>query len=542
MLIAGLALAGAQRAAAESPRFEDFRYAGRSIEGVKAGPGEYLNPILAGYHPDPSLVRVGDDYLLINSSFSHFPGIPIFRSKDLVHWTQIGNAIDRPTQLDFSNRKVSEGVFAPDISFHDGTYYIVNTCVGCGGNFVITARDPAGPWSDPVWLDFGGIDPSITWEGDRAYIVHNDAPAEPPRYDGHRAIWLQEFDWKARKMVGPRRQIVNGGTSLADKPIWIEGPHIFRHDDHYYLIAAQGGTGDAHSEVVFRSAKIDGPYEPYAANPILTQRNLPADRAHPVTSAGHAMMVKTQKGDWWASFLATRPYRGGEYNIGRETFLLPVTWKNGWPEILPAGQVIPYAAKAPDLPASAAPLPTSGDYGYRETFDRKTLPVEWIGIRTPKAPFYRLEKGALVLTSGAALGDVSGVPSFIGRRQEHAIADVSTTLRFRPSKDGDQAGLVAIQNDQSLLFFGISREGGQDEILLSVRDKADADTIVARAPVHTDKPIGLAIHINGGTISFDYDVDGQAHSLKSGVDAGFLSTQRAGGFVGTVIGPFYHSK
>ena len=150
--------------------------------------GQYINPILSGYYPDPSVIRVGDDYFLVNSSFSHFPGLPIFRSKDLVSWTQIGNAIDRPEQLDFTGRTVSQSVFAPDISYHDGVFYIVNTCVQCGGNFVITAKNPAGPWSNPVWLPFEGIDPSIFWDGDKAYIVNNGAPDETPRYEGHRAI------------------------------------------------------------------------------------------------------------------------------------------------------------------------------------------------------------------------------------------------------------------------------------------------------------------------------------------------------------------
>lgn len=535
-LSAGLAYGG-------TARFEDFRYSGRSQEGVKAGPGEYLNPIVSGYHPDPSVTRVGDDYYLINSSFSHFPGIPVFHSKDLVNWTQIANAIDRPGQLDFTGLAVSEGVFAPDISYHDGLFYIVNTCIGCKGNFVITAKNPAGPWSDPVWLEFGGIDPSLFWDGDRAYIVHNDAPNEPARYDGHRAIWVQEFDWKALKVVGPRTQVVNGGVDLSKKPIWIEGPHIFRKGAYYYLTAAEGGTGDAHSQVVFRSTSVMGPYLPYAGNPILTQRSLPADRAHPVTSAGHADIVDTQNGDWWATFLATRPYRGGEYNIGRETFLLPVTWKDDWPVILPEGQVIPFAARRPALPAGKAPaLPTSGDFSYRETFDGPTLPMQWLGMRTPKTPFYRLEHGGLILSSGAELGDQSGVPAFIARRLQHHIADFSTQLVFAPEKDGDRAGLAAVQNDDSLLFFGVTRIAGQKVVALYSRDKAKVDTLLAQAPIRGDGPVGLIIHMNGAKMAFDYRIGGQSRLLKADVDAGFLSTARAGGFVGTLVGPFVHTN
>jgi xylan 1,4-beta-xylosidase len=189
---------------------------------------------------------------------------------------QIGNAIDRPGQLDFSGRAISQGAFAPDISFHAGLFFIANTCVGCKGNFFITAKDPAGPWSDPVWLPFEGIDPSIFWDGDRAYIVNNRAPDEAPRYAGHRAIWIQEFDWRHGRMVGQSRQLVNGGVDIDQQPVWIEGPHIFKRGGYYYLTAAEGGTGSNHSQVIFRSRDLFGPYAPYDKNPILTQRDLPA--------------------------------------------------------------------------------------------------------------------------------------------------------------------------------------------------------------------------------------------------------------------------
>ncbi|MDX5984376.1 glycoside hydrolase family 43 protein [Sphingomonas echinoides] len=537
--IAALLLAWAGAANADPARFQDFSYQGRSEERVAHRADAYSNPILSGYYPDPSVTRVGDEYFLVNSSFSHFPGLPIFRSKDLVSWTQIGNAIDRPEQIDFTGRTVSQSVFAPDISYHDGIFYIVNTCVQCGGNFVITAKNPAGPWSNPVWLPFEGIDPSIFWDGDTAYIVNNGAPDETPRYEGHRAIWMQAFDWRTLKLVGPRTQIVNGGVDLSKKPIWIEGPHLLKRDGRYYLIAAEGGTSDNHSEVVFRADSVDGPYVPFPGNPILTQRTLDPTRANPVTSAGHAKFVQTQNGDWWATFLATRPYKDGLYNIGRETFLLPVTWRDGWPQILPAGTAIPFVAQRPKLPKQPAPaLPLSGDFGYVETFKASRLGPQWVGIRTPKHPVYRLDRGALVLERGAALGDISGAPAFIGRRQQHPIATVSTTLRYSPDTDGEGAGLAAVQNDRSYLVFGITRIAGKAMIALYTRDNADADTLVAAAPIATAGPVTLTIRANGGTMAFDYRVGGKQQTLKAGLDDSFLSTKRAGGFVGTIIGPY----
>ncbi|GGB27271.1 glycoside hydrolase 43 family protein [Sphingomonas metalli] len=537
---ATLLLAGT--AAAQTARFEEFRYDGRAPDGVQAGPGEYRNPVVSGYYPDPSVTRVGDDYYLVNSSFAHYPGLPIFRSKDLVNWVQIGNAIDRPTQLDFTGRGVSEAVFAPDITFHDGTFYIVNTCVSCKGNFVITAKNPAGPWSDPIWLPFEGIDPSIYWEGDRAYIVNNRAPAEPARYDGHRAIWVQEYDWRAGKMVGESTQLINGGVDLSKKPVWIEGPHIFLKDGWYYLTAAEGGTSVNHSQVVFRSKSLRGPFTPFAGNPILTQRDMPADRAHPVSAAGHAELVQTQKGDWWATFLATRPYADDFYNIGRETFLLPVTWRDGWPIILDKGKAVPLTHALPDLPRGAKPkLPTSGDFGYVDGFDGDRLAMQWIGIRTPKTPFYSVKGGALELGSGAALGDQSGVPAFVGRRQQHAIATVSTVVRFTPTKDGARAGLAAVQSDRNNLFFGITRIAGKPMIALYTRDQSAAETLVASAPIDPKGPVTLRIRFDRGTASFDWQAGGAMQTLKQGVDTRLLSTQRAGGFVGTVVGPFAYT-
>lgn len=524
--------------ASAAPRFERFTYEGKAQEKADPGPNGYRNPLVAGYYPDPSITRVGEDYYLINSSFAHFPGIPVFHSRNLVQWTQLGNAIDRPGQLNFDGLTVSRGVFAPDISYHDGLFYIVNTCVDCGGNFVITASNPSGPWSDPAWFQFEGIDPSIFWEGDTAYIVNNGAPNEPPRYDGHRAIWVQQFDYKQLRMVGERTQIVNGGVDISQQPSWIEGPHLIKRGEYYYLIAAEGGTGDNHSEVVFRSKSVRGPFVPYQHNPILSQRGLEPNRPNPVTSAGHAKFVQTQNGEWWATFLATRPYGPDLYNIGRETFMLPVSWVNDWPVILEPGKPIPFAVSKPNLPRQPPPRqPTSYDFSDVEEFEGDRLSFKWIGIRTPRKPLYSLEGGALVLHSSAALGDVKGVPAFIGRRQQHHIATVSLTLTARPEKDSDRAGLVAIQNDNAWWFFGVTRIEGKPVVALIARQNSGNETLIASAPFTGDSTT-LTASIDAGTAAFRYRAGGKTETLKTDFDVTFLSTRKAGGFVGTVIGPY----
>jgi alpha-N-arabinofuranosidase len=380
-------------AAPNAARFDWFEYAGHDsvYDARKAGPNEYVNPILAGFYPDPAITRAGDDYYLVSSTFAYFPGIPIFRSRDLVNWTQIGNVIHRPEQLRFDSLGMSRGVFAPTIQHHAGTFYVLNTCVDCGGNYLVTATNPAGPWSNPVWLpEVGGIDPSIFFDDDgKTYVINNDAPPGGSTYPGHRAIWIREYDVAAKRVSGPATMIINGGVDLTQKPIWIEGPHIYKIDGKYYLSCAEGGTAVDHRQVIFRADDVRGPYVPAPAsvNPILTQRHLDPARPNPITSAGHADFFQPKSGEWWGIFLATRPYQGDFYNTGRETFLLPLAWKDGWPSFVGGREPIPYVHARPTLPAQPAPaIPTHGNFTVRDDFSARTLAPYWLQIRTPRVP------------------------------------------------------------------------------------------------------------------------------------------------------------
>jgi xylan 1,4-beta-xylosidase len=530
-------------------RFDSFAYQGEDavFANRKAGPREYLNPILPGYYPDPSILRVGEDYYLVNSSFTHFPGLPVWHSKDLVHWTQIANAVNRPSQADFGTLEISRGLFAPAINYHDGTYYIINTCVDCvpddRENFLITATNPAGPWSEPVTLGFDGIDPSIFFDKDgRAYIVNNGPPEGQPLYNGHRAIWMQEYDLKTQKMVGPRKVVVNGGTDIKKKPIWIEGPHLYFANGWYYLMCAEGGTADQHSEVIFRSKKLWGPFVPFQGNPILTQRDLPA-RENPVTSTGHADLVQTQKGEWYAVFLGTRPYGDDLYNTGRETFMLPVTWKNGWPIILEKGTPVPFAVKRPNLPAEPGPQPHAGNFAYEDTFDAP-LGLDWITVRTPRDSWYAVDSGALNLTARPVAIGSDGQPSFIGKRQQHAQATVTSVLRFDPRIDGERAGLAAFQNSKAFYFLGVVREAGKLQVCVTRRAGStdpEHGATLGCAPL-SQSAVTLQIAVDGGKISFAYGPStDKLTALIKDADATVLSTKKAGGFVGTVIGPYAYS-
>jgi xylan 1,4-beta-xylosidase len=547
--IAALALTvGAAAHAKQAPaQFDWFEYSGD--DGLpKPGPGEYANPILQGFYPDPSIVRVGRDYYLVNSTFAWFPGMPIFHSRDLVHWTQIGNAIDRPTQLKFDKMTMWQGLYAPDISWHDGKFYIVNTCVGCGGNFVITAKRPEGPWSDPVFLpDVEGIDASLFFDDDgSAWLVHNGPPEGKPRYEGHTAIWLQAFDAKGLKTFGKPQVLVDGGVHPEQKPIWIEGPHIFKKDGLYYLISAEGGTEQGHSEVVFRSNKVTGPYVPLASNPILTQRDLPKDRPNPITSTGHAKFVDTPEGEWWAVFLAVRPYdSAGNFNTGRETFMMPVHWNDGWPRITEPGHGVPWTGPAPKLAQQPKPpVPTHGDFTLREDFNSPTLPPYWMQLRNPDGRWWWIRNGALQLDARAATFADEGNPSFLARRQQHLNATATTVVRFRPSSDAAEAGIVAYQNDAHWYFLGVGSEQGKPVVRVRMRNNDGAEgtivkEVMLRSP--TGAPAQLRISAHGGSYDFAWSADGRRwRTLLNGADGTILSAPKAGGFVGAVFGLYAH--
>ena len=528
-------------------RFESFRYTGDDdvYKERVPGPGQFTNPVLAGYYPDPSIEQVGEDYYLVNSSFTHTPGIPIWHSRDLVNWTQIGHVLTRPSQTPFDGLGISRGIFAPTLRYHDGTYYLITTWIDSGGNAIVTAEDPAGPWSDPIWLDFGGIDPDFFVDDDgRAYVVNNDAPIGEPLYSGHRALWIQELDLETMEMVGPRELIVNGGVDITEEPVWIEGPHIYKKDGMYYLVCAEGGTSVNHSVVVFRADNVWGPWEPWDQNPILTQRHLDDDaRDYPITSVGHADFVQTPDGSWWSVFLGTRPYRGNEYNTNRETYLLPVDWpEGGWPTLLPVAPdvEVPYVVDRPNLPEDDAPYPTSGNFTITDDF-ADGLDIYWTSIRDVERDWLSLRDGAVVLQARPVTLSELGKPSFIGRRQQHITMSAETVVRFSPQTESERAGLAAVQQDEAYLLLSVGLRGGERVVELESRFRGEATT-VASAPLPGDGPVRLRVEADGPDYAFSYAVgDGGWQTLAADADGSILSTQRAGGFVGVLLGMYASS-
>jgi xylan 1,4-beta-xylosidase len=523
-------------------------------EGMAQTATTFSNPILAGFYPDPSVCRVGSNYYLVNSTFSYFPGIPVFQSKDLVHWDLIAHVLDRPDQLNLDKQGVSRGLFAPTIRYHDGIFYVICTLVDIGGNFVATAKSPGGPWSSPFWIpEINGIDPSLFFDDDgKAYVIYNsNPPDDKPLYDGHRTIRMYEFDTAELKVVGKERLLVNGGTDISKKPVWIEAPHIFKKDGSYFLIAAEGGTADQHSEVVFKSAKVDGPYVPYADNPILTQRHLDPGRKDPITSTGHADFVQTESGDWWAVFLGCRPYppvKEGYYNTGRETFLAPVRWKDGWPVITAGEERVQYSYPCPTTSTVSTSLPYGGNFTVRDDFRGKLLNPNWVFLRTPQGKWYdfKTRKGSVTLKLRPETCSGNGNPSFLARRQQHLRGSASCALTFTPKAENEKAGLLVFQNETHYYFIckSIAERKPVIQVFKSVDPKGTGAPmeLVAAQEIPAGRgtqPVLLKIEARGGTYAFLYGFKGgDWNALKEGVDAKFLSTRLAGGFVGCMYGPY----
>lgn len=508
----------------------------------------YNNPILAGFYPDPSICKAGNDYYLVNSTFAYFPGIPVFKSNDLVNWKEIGHVISRPAQVDFTGAGVSRGMFAPAIRFHNGIFYVTCTMVDGKGNFVATAKNPAGPWSDPVWLpEINGIDPSLFFDdNDKAYIVFNSIPPDNiSRYNGHRTLRLVGFDPAHLKVVGNEIILVNGGTDISKKPSWIEGPHIYKKEGAYILIAAQGGTGFDHSEVVFKSTQIEGPYQPYIDNPILTQVHAVISDSFPITSTGHADLVETEHGKWQAVFLGCRPYQEDYYNTGRETFLAPVIWKEGWPIINPGFASVQYHYPLPLKPEiKSMEKKYSGNLYFKDDFNKDTLSYGWLFLRTPKEKWLSFSErnGYLCMQVRPQTCTEKQNPSFIGHRQQNLSSTATASLLFATKKENEKAGLLIFQNETHFYYLCQSVENNNSVIQLYRSDDKSIEPygmhLIKSQSIGNNptKEIQLKIRADLATYSFYYSLDNHSWILLADkLDGKFLSTKIAGGFVGSLF-------
>jgi alpha-N-arabinofuranosidase len=434
----------------------------------------------------------------VTSTFEYLPGLPVHRSRDLVNWEPVGHVVDRVGMLDYGRAADSGGLYAPTIR-HDGQrFYVVCTLVTGGerqGNFVTVAERPWGPWSDPVWWeDTRGIDPSLFFDGDDAWCLGTRL-VDDPEYPQQTEVWLRRFDKESLTPVGAETILWNGALRGA---IWAEGPHLYRRGDHVLLIAAEGGTERHHAVVAARADAVTGPYRGNPANPILTHRHL--GRTSPVTNVGHADLIDLPDGSSWAVMLATRPVDGADV-LGRETFLAPVVWEDGWPVIAPGvGSLEEY----PPTPEGALP---SHDTTFSDDFTGR-LHHRWISPRALPASFTTTSAEGLVFISAGSI--------------LHRVTETRCHAEALVEGDG---GLVLRYSDANALSVVVTE--GHCLVTSVTQGRED---LVARVAAAARSRVEIALEGTVASVALDGTVLAQ-------VPVSHLCASASGGFVGLACGP-----
>lgn len=463
----------------------------------------HTNPVLPGCHPDPSICRADDAYYLVTSSFGWFPGLPVHRSTDLVSWEPIGHVLDRPDQLPLTGLDLNDGIWAATIRHHDGIFYVVATLARerrGALSFVATATDPAGPWSDPVALDADGIDPSLFFDHDGRCWYTAARDSANPALTGPGELWLRELDIPTLTLTGPEHVLWHGALHGQ----WVEGPHLYRRDGRYWLIAAEGGTERNHAVTAASATDVTGPYTVDPRSPLLTHRHL--DPGIPVQNVGHADLVDGPDGRSWAVLLGVRAV-DGLHTLGRETFLVPVEWTSSGPVFAPGVGMI-HAAE--DSPGAAETLDP----------DRVLSTQGWMSMRGPVD--YRVDGETLTLPPSPEPLTGTGTPALLARRQQHQH------FRFTGRVSGD-GGLVVLLHQQRWATF--IRDG--DCVRLSTYSGQTGVT-VATVPVHGPTSDLLVTGDLSGYRFTVIDPTGPRHLGQ--IPRSFFATEIAGGFLGVHLG------
>ena len=473
------------------------------------------SPVIPGFHPDPSVCRVGNDYYLVNSTFQYFPGVPIFKSSDMKHWRQIGNVLDRASQLPLANASSWTGIYAPTIRHHDGRFYMITTNVGGGGNFMVTAEKPEGPWSEPIWLSQQGIDPSLYFEDGKCYMVSNP----------DNTIMLCEIDASTGRQLSESRPIWRGTGGR-----YPEGPHIYKKGGYYYLLISEGGTEIAHKLTRARSRSIYGPYESNPDNPIFTHCRMAAQSSQ-VQGTGHGDLVEDADGQWWMVFLGFRFYNGSYHHLGRETFMAPVVWSDGgWPVVnggQPLADVGVNSADAASYP-SAEILNTAAN-GFA------LMGHEWLFIQNPDSSKYEHRGSALRLHATESTLTDNRRPTFVGRRQQHASMTATATVDASLLQPGSEAGIAAYQINDGHCEVMVGRDdSGKYYVATRYRLKSLEKT---SGKQWIDNPkVTLAIKSTPDKYEFLYGNGKESLKSIGTIEPQLMSTEVVGGFTGVILG------
>ncbi len=516
------------------------------------------NPIIPGFYPDPSICRAGDDFYLVCSSFELFPGIPVFHSRNLADWEQIGYVMDEYNGFNVVANTYNGGVMAPTIRYHDGLFYVINMNFSDKGNYIVTAKNPAGPWSQPIWLtDVQGLDASLFFDDDgKAYIVGLGQVVERPDGSKDNGIWLRELDLRNMQLVGETSVIWDSALRVGKFP---ESPHIYKVNGWYHLVIAEGGTEYYHSVVTARSRELRGWYEGNPGNPVMSHRQL--GRRYPLHNIGHADLVETPSGKWYAVMLGSRPVAGLHYNLGRETFLCPVAWEEDWPIFSPGTGKIEWEY---DADTNLPPVGVKKKEQSRDGFDQPKLGLEWSLWGTPGANFWTLANSRLKLkclprgisepVHGYNEVDVRWQRehniSLVGRRQLHRQFAAACKMSFTPA-EGETAGIAVIQAMnhqfrferaceacvQLLRLVLVTTETNTHAHLPGFRAET-SESVVAQVPWENDE-IVLRVTGNEQWYSFFYGTNEDSLALLyENADSTLLNPASIGTFTGMLLGMF----
>lgn len=486
---------------------------------------KFKNPIIPGFYPDPSICRVGEDYYLATSSFQFFPGVPLFHSRDLVHWEKIGHCLTRKSQFTRKFTKYGFDIWAPTLRYHKGTFYMITTNYPPGnGNFFVKTNDPRGEWSDAIWVDEGMFDPSLFFDDDGCVYFTRRGPNKKHRYFETGSILQAKIDVTTGKLITGLKKITHetGGFCSTD----VEGPHLYKIGKYYYLLTAEGGSRDGHMETTGRSLSPWGPFKSCPHNPILTMRN----SASGIRTAGHADLIKDHRKKWWIVFLGTRHREYGYFsNIGRETFLAPVTWTcDGWP-LVNNGE--------PILPEMRADLPPACKFPEKKhffDFDDSKIDIDFNFLLFPDSACYSFEKRKSCLSLKCSAPNLNDrvSQSFLGIRQKEICASAGTCISFNPAAENEEAGLCLYMRENYHVDIGVVSRKGRKSIILRKRlgsiNIADTEAVLSR-----HSKLVLEIAAGSGAYKFMYGYEKGKLTELGSLESKFISSEMADAWTGT---------